>query len=79
MPTTVGNKNVTYDQESLEIDSTTWAFSNYTVENIESSDGMKIYQMKPIQRQRFHLNIRRIESPKEQKKSENYLKKYNGM
>ncbi len=33
MPTSVGNKNLTYDQESLEIDSTTWAFSNYTVEN----------------------------------------------
>ena len=33
MPTSVGNKNLTYDQESLEIDSTTWAFSNYAVEN----------------------------------------------
>ena len=33
MPTSVGNTNLTYDQESLEIANTTWAFSNYAVEN----------------------------------------------
>ena len=33
MPTSVNPKNLTYDQESMEIDDTTWAFSNYAVEN----------------------------------------------
>ncbi len=33
MPTSVNSKNLTYDQESMEIDDTTWAFSNYAVEN----------------------------------------------
>ncbi len=33
MPVSVANTNLTYDQESLEIANTTWAFSNYCVEN----------------------------------------------
>ncbi len=33
MPTSVNPKNLTYDQESMEIEDTTWAFSNYAVEN----------------------------------------------
>ena len=33
MPTSVNPKNLTYDQEAMEIDDTTWAFSNYAVEN----------------------------------------------
>jgi len=33
MPTSVANTNLTYDQEAMDIDNTTWAFSNYTVEN----------------------------------------------
>ena len=32
-PVSVDNKNLTYDQESLEINSTEWAFSNYAVAN----------------------------------------------
>ena len=33
MPTSISNKNLTYDQESLEINSSEWAFSNYAVRN----------------------------------------------
>jgi hypothetical protein len=33
MPTSVASTNLTYDLEQMEIDNTTWAFSNYTVEN----------------------------------------------
>ncbi len=33
MPIQLDNKNLTYDQEALEINSTQWAFSNYTVAN----------------------------------------------
>lgn len=33
MPTSVGNTNLTYDQEMMDIANTTWAFSNYTIEN----------------------------------------------
>jgi|TARA_A100001201_G_scaffold138298_1_gene129093 hypothetical protein len=33
IPVSVDNKNLTYDQESLEINSTEWAFSNYAVAN----------------------------------------------
>jgi hypothetical protein len=33
MPTSISNKNLTYDQEALEINSTEWAFSNYAVRN----------------------------------------------
>ena len=33
IPISVDNKNLTYDQESLEINSTEWAFSNYAVAN----------------------------------------------
>lgn len=33
VPISVGNQNLTYDEESMEINTTEWAYSNYTVQN----------------------------------------------